>query len=188
MNVLVIAEDFRNDEFVLAPIIGAMMSYLGKPKPTIRVCKDPLIGGYAQATDSDILAEVIGRYKWWVDVFILAVDRDGIEGRRNRLDALEKEASTQLQAGRLFLAAHAVEEIEAWVLAGLDLPKDWSWKDVRACVSVKEDYFEKLAAQRGLSDRLAGGRKTLAEEAARSYKSIRTKCPEVAELEARIPA
>ena len=31
-----------------------------------------------------------------------------------------------------FLAENAWEEIEAWVLAGLNLPSDWSWAEVRA--------------------------------------------------------
>ena len=77
-----------------------------------------------------------------------------------------------------FLAANAWEEIETWVLAGVDLPNEWTWTNVRAEIHVKEVYFEPLAAQRGLSDSPGGGRKPLAEEAARRIGAIRQKCPE----------
>ena len=64
------------------------------------------------------------------------------------------------------------------VLAGVDLPTDWSWADVRAKVQVKERYFDVLVGQRGLGDHPGGGRKPLAEEASRRLDAIRQKCPE----------
>ena len=79
------------------------------------------------------------------DIFILCIDRDGKEGRRQRLDQIEAEFGDV----RVFLAENAWEEIETWVLAGLNLPTDWNWSTVRAEVQVKETYFEPLAAQRG---------------------------------------
>ena len=109
-----------------------------------------------------------------VDVFVLCVDRDGEKGRRRRLDAIEEEFS----AGRTFLAENAWDELETWTLAGLDLPPAWNWSDVRAEVSVKEMYFDKLAEERGVSDAPGGGRRTLGEEAARRIDAIRRKCPE----------
>ena len=93
-------------------------------------------------------------------------------GRRKRLDQIETEF------GDTFFAENAWEEIETWVLAGLNLPTDWSWKDVRAERDVKEVYFEPLAAERGLSDAPGGGRKALGEEAARRIGAIRQKCPD----------
>ena len=108
------------------------------------------------------------------DILILCVDRDGEVGRRHRLDQLELLCST----ATVFLAANAWEEIETWILAGVELPSEWRWADVRAEVHVKELYFEPLAAQRGLSDSPGGGRKSLAEQAARHIGAIRQKCPE----------
>lgn len=70
------------------------------------------------------------------------------------------------------------EEIETWVLAGLNLPTDWNWRTLRAEVHVKEIYFEPLATQRDLSDAPGGGRKPLGEEASRRIDAIRQKCPE----------
>ena len=82
------------------------------------------------------------------DIFILCVDRDGDIQRRQRLDGIEAKLGT----GQTFLAENAWEELETWVLAGLDLPAGWNWRTVRAEVQVKETYFEPLVAQRGLSD------------------------------------
>ena len=109
-----------------------------------------------------------------IDIFILCVDRDGKEGRRQRLDELEQEFGNS----RVFLAENAWEELETWVLAGVEPPADWPWADVRAEVQVKERYFDVLVEQRGLGDHPGGGRKPLAEEAARRLAAIRQKCPE----------
>ena len=140
----------------------------------VKVCQDPLLGGVNEALKSERIAEVVEQHEGMTDVFVLCVDRDGVKGRRQRLDQLESEFGN----GMPFLAENAWEELETWVLAGLDLPSDWQWADVRSEVHVKEEYFEPLAAQRGLSDSPGGGRKVLGEQAARSIDAIRQKCPE----------
>ena len=43
MNILIIAEDYRLDQYILKPILKAMMAHLGKPNAKIRMCIDPLI-------------------------------------------------------------------------------------------------------------------------------------------------
>ena len=172
MNVLIIPEDFRKDQYILKPIFERLFRSIGKRRAHIEVCQDPLLGGIDNALKSDRISEILGFYPM-TDIFILCVDRDGKEGRRNRLDEIEAEFGVT----DLFLAANAWEEIETWVLAGVDLPNEWTWTNVRAEIHVKEVYFEPLAAQRGLSDSLGGGRKPLAEEAARRIGAIRQKCP-----------
>ena len=106
------------------------------------------------------------------DVFILCVDRDCNLNRRNRLDQLEEKF------GAHFVAVDAREELETWVLAGLDLPSRWDWSEVRSECDVKEAYFEPLADQLGVSDGLGGGREILGEMASRNVPAIRQKCPE----------
>ena len=136
--------------------------------------KKPLLGGIGEALKSQRIAEIVELYDGKTDIYILCVDRDGIGGRRQRLDRIEAEFGNT----RVFLAENAWEEIETWVLAGLDLPNDWHWKDIRAEVHVKERYFGPLVARRGLSDAPGGGRKHLGEEASRRVDAIRQKCPE----------
>lgn len=45
MKILVIPEDFRKDQYILKPIITAIMAKLGKPRTKVMVCQDPLLGG-----------------------------------------------------------------------------------------------------------------------------------------------
>ena len=133
-----------------------------------------MLGGVREALKSERLREVIDQHDGMTDIFILCVDRDGVSGRRARLDQIEDEFGN----GRIFFAENAWEELETWVLAGLDLPKGWRWEDIRAEVHVKERYFEPLAIQRGMGDRFGGGRLALGGEAARRINAIRRKCPE----------
>lgn len=174
MNVLIIPEDFRKDQYILNPIFGRLFRDVGRPRARIKVCQDPLLGGVTEAMKSERLSEIFERYDAMIDIFILCVDRDGNEGRRRGLDQLEQKFGD----GRVFLAENAWEELETWVLAGVELPTNWRWADVRAEVQVKEQYFDVLVEQRGLGDHPGGGRKPLAAEAAGRLAAIRRKCPE----------
>jgi hypothetical protein len=187
MNVLVIPEDFRKDQYILKPIVEAMFRELGRPRAKVRVCQDPLLGGIDQARNWERLQEVLERYRGMVDVFLLVVDRDGKTGRRTALDNHEQKARAFLPAGRLFLAENAWQEVEVWVLAGHTLPKKWDWREIRNDPNSKETYFEPFARERQLLDEPGQGRKTLALEAAAHYSRIRARCREdVALLHGRL--
>jgi hypothetical protein len=188
MRVLVIPEDYRKDQYVLDPIIRAMMSALGKPRAKVEICRDPLLGGVVEALKWDRIVEILDQNQGMVQLFLLCVDRDGLPGRRDALDSLEKKANSFLTGQRAeFLAVNAWQELEVWVLAGHDLPTDWNWKEIRAEANPKERFFQPLAAGRKLLDEPGEGRRTLAREAARRYDRIQKLCPEdVANLQARI--
>lgn len=171
MKILVIPEDFRNDQYILKPLFDRLFRTQDFRRARVDICRDPLLGGISQALKVERLCEIVERYPM-VDVFILCVDRDGDINRRTVLDEIEGTF------GSRFLAANAWEEIETWVLAGLDLPSSWRWTDVRAEVHIKEIYFEPLVAQRGLVDDLGRGRRALGEEASRRIGAIRQKCRE----------
>lgn len=174
MRVLVIPEDFRHDQYILIPLLKRLFIDMGKRNARIGICRDPLLGGVGEALKSERIQEVVDQYKGMTDIFILCVDRDGIQGRRERLDQIEAEFADS----HSFLAENAWEEIETWALAGLVLPKGWRWAEVRAEVHVKEVYFDRLAQVRGVADGLGGGRRDLGNEAARRISAIRRKCPE----------
>ena len=174
MNVLVIPEDFRNDQHILKPLFSRLFRAIGQRRAKVEVCRDPLLRGVNEALKHRRIAEVVRQYPM-THIFILCVDRDGKEGRRERLDRIEAAFGSD---DRAFLAENAWEEIETWVLAGLDLPGEWRWADVRAEVHVKETYFEPLARERGFADRPGGGREELGDKAARRIPAIRRKCPE----------
>ena len=178
MNVLIIPEDFRKDQFILKPLFDRLFRRLGAPNAYVEICRDPLLGGVGEALKSERIAEIVRDNRGMTDIIILCVDRDGVVGRRQRLDDIETEIQAQFGDRVLFLAENAWEELETWVLAGLNLPGEWRWADVRAEVHVKEQYFEPLAVQRGVANSQGRGRRTLAEEASRQINSIRRKCPE----------
>ena len=174
MNVLVIPEDFRKDQYILKPLFERLLASFGKKRARVRVCQDPLLGGVGEALKRERIAEIVARYEGMTQIFVLCVDRDGDEGRRRRLNGLEETFGD----GRAFVAENAWEELETWVLAGIDLPGVWHWADVRAEIHVKERYFDVLARSRGVADGPGGGRKALGEEAARRIPRIRQKCVE----------
>ena len=186
MNILVIPEDFRKDQYILKPLFSRLFRRLGVSNPQVVVCRDPLLGGIDEALRTDRLAEIVNDQQGMTDIFILCVDRDGAVGRRQRLDRIEAE----FQGRCVFFAENAWEEVETWALAGLTLPGEWRWADVRAEVQVKERYFEPLAVRRGLvsateysrrglnSEESRRIRQVLGEKAARRVPAIRQKCPE----------
>lgn len=188
MKVLVIPEDFRKDQYMLKPIIKAMMSNLGKTKAQVQVCQDPLLGGVNEALKLENILAIIEQYRGKADLFILCVDRDGKEGRKQALNKLEKEVAKILTSRQsLLLAENAWQEIEVWVLAGYDLPSEWKWQEVRQEEHPKERYFLPLAKQQNLLETPGEGRKIMAEKAAGNYKRLRQLCPEdLLNLERRI--
>ncbi|MEI6044370.1 MAG: hypothetical protein WCS37_08265 [Chloroflexota bacterium] len=187
MNILIIPEDFRNDQYILKPIIEAMVTELGKPTAKVRVCKDSLLGGVSQALKWDNILQIIERYKGMVDLFLLCVDRDNDVGRKTVLTNIEQQAQNILPEKKGFLAENAWQEIEVWVLAGHSLPKNWNWQAIRNESNPKEVYFLPFAKECGVINEPGEGRKTLANEVVSRYKRIRRICPEdIANLEGRI--
>ena len=177
MNVLIIPEDFRKDQYLLEPLFKRLFKAIGRGSAKVRVCRDPLLGGVGEALKIARIRDVVKQHSGMTDLFILCVDRDGVQGRRARLDQIEAKFGN----GYAFLAENAWEEIETWTLAGLRLPRNWNWTAVRAEVHVKERYFEVLAEERGVAEGPGDGRKALGEEAASNVqriRRIRQRCPE----------
>jgi hypothetical protein len=173
-----IPEDFRNDQFILQPLIKAMIADLGVPTAKVVMCRDPLLGGITEALKFENLDGIVRRYRGMVDLFILCVDRDGNPNRRAALDGLERQIGVSLTGGKAFFAEHAWQEIEVWVLAGHDLPTDWVWAEIRSEPNPKERYFEPFARDRNVIDGPGGGRKALADAAVRRFGRICQLCPE----------
>jgi hypothetical protein len=182
----VIPEHFSQDQYVLKPIIKAMLEAAGRPRANVQVCQDPLLGSVEQAMRWERLNEIIDIYPQ-VDLFLLIVDRDGERHRRRGLDNIESQAAATLPVVRRFFAEHAWQEVEVWALAGCgDLPNEWRWQVIRSERDPKEAYFDPYVAWRGLQNEPGGGRRTPGREAGNHYQRVRQRCPEIGELEARI--
>ena len=155
-----------------------MLADIGKSRAVIQTCANPRLRGVSQALDIAMIERILRQYRGMVDLFLLCVDRDGVESRRATIDRLETFAASQLPAKCVLIGENAWQEIEVWALAGLDLPKDWDWQAIRAERDPKERYFQPIAANRRLLDEPGEGRRTLGLEAARRYGRIRQLCPE----------
>lgn len=172
MKVLIIPEDFRHDQYMLAPLFVGLLNLCGKPNANVRVCLDPLLGGVSEAMKTERLDEIVQRYDGMIDIFVLCVDRDGKEGREAALAALE----TRYSVGRHFFCVAAIEELEAWLLAAHDLPKEWVWKDIRADVSVKENYYIPFAKMKKVEYSPGQGRKILGAEMKSKIQRVLQRC------------
>jgi hypothetical protein len=186
LNVLVIPEDFRKDQYVLAPIVSRILQEVGKPRARVEICKDPLLGGVANALNWDKISEVIDMYPM-VQLFLLIVDRDAKPNRRTALDGIEEKAALKLGGNRKLFGENAWQEIEVWALAGQDLTGADSWQVIRAEEHPKEKYFEPVATSRGLTKEPGEGRTTMGREAAQNYSRVRSRCAEdIQSLETRL--
>ena len=85
MLIIVIPEDFRNDQYILKPLFKQLMRSIGKQNARVEICSDPLLGGIGEAMKSKRIEEIVDGYDGMIDVFILCVDRDGVLERRQRL-------------------------------------------------------------------------------------------------------
>ena len=99
MRVLVIPEDFSQDQHILKPLIAAMLKAVGRPHATIRI-HNPKRGGIGEALKTANITEILHDYKGMVDLFLLCVDRDAEEHRRQQLDNVEAHAQTLLPPRR----------------------------------------------------------------------------------------
>ena len=140
-NVLLIPEDPVKDGYVLKPIIEAMMRAAGKPQARVVVCVDPRFHGTSQALRWEFIRQALSRNAGMFHLYLLCVDRDGDVNRQAVLDSLEIQARTFIAQDRAFLAEHAWQEIEVWLLAGHDLPRKWVWKAIRDEPHPKERYY-----------------------------------------------
>lgn len=185
-NVIVVPEDCHKDQYVLKPLMTALVEAAVGPGAKVRVCLDPRLRGVHEALKAERIREIVAKYQAMVDLILIIVDRDAEEGRRESLDKLEREAAPNGKC--VLIAEQAWQEVEVWVLAGMtDLPKSWDWKEVRGERDPKERFFVPYTTQRGIKEsHVHDGRETLAREAASRYKRVRKLCEEVAALEARV--
>ena len=108
MRVLVIPEDFRHDQYILKPLISSIFRAVGRRFVKVEVCRNPLLGRVGEALKLERLAEIVRQHQGMFGIFILCVDRDGVLGRRHRLDEIEAKFGN----GLIFIAENAWEEIE----------------------------------------------------------------------------
>jgi hypothetical protein len=180
-NVAVVCEDHTNDQYILRPLISAVLNHLGKPDGRVRIVSSPRIRGF-----DNLLAhvcDVVKRYSPLVDIVLVCFDLDGHDGahghpdkRARVLNALRRCPSPST----VVVGAH--QEVEVWALWGSRQQLSKPWRTVRKEVHVKENYFDPLLTP---ADRLRadGGRtRLMAATLAAGIGSLVQAHPELGEL------
>jgi hypothetical protein len=177
--VLIVPEDPTYNGSILNPLVRRMLETCGKPNAKVVVLANPKASGYEHA--KSLLPEIAERYAHF-DILLFLVDADG----HNRDAAFAQLEANARQAGVRLLCCAAVQEIEAWLLAGHLDKLETNWAEIRNEVSVKERFFMPFLQRYGDSRRASGGRDLLMIEALANYGAILQRCPELNDLRERL--
>ena len=175
MKVLVIPENPTLDQHILKPVVVQIFKELNR-KARIEVLQDPHLSGVEEALDSTILGEIL-RDNRMIDLFLLMVDRDGIERREQ---AVQQRVADAAAYGRTMIGCLAIEELEVWALAlhKREINDDWHTK-VRRELNPKEIYFEPFVRQKKWLASVGNGRVPAMRDLRRRWDSLKSLCPEV---------
>ena len=177
-NVLVISEDYSKDRYILHPLVSRLFRECGKPNAKITIWPNRTVRGFESVRKE--LATIIRDFPQ-TQLFLFLPDCDGKHQSRAELFR-----QLQNEHGPKLLCCAAVEEVEAWLLAGHIEKLDRSWADVRADVSVKENVFEPFLRQHGDSRRPGGGGEELMQETLANLRGLLERCDELARLQERL--
>ncbi|NQT36132.1 MAG: hypothetical protein HQ581_01505 [Planctomycetes bacterium] len=182
-RVMVICEDHRLDQYIIKPVVEHLFRDLDR-RARIDVLSDPPIGGVSQALDKQTVGQILDENPM-IDLFLLIVDRDGVESRENKLQARLQQAS---DSGKRMAGCLAIEEVEVWALALHREELTDDWRQVRAEPNPKETYFDPLVQRMGWQESLGKGRVAAMEALPGNWKSLVGRCPELQELQQDIAA
>lgn len=179
-RVLVVPEDPINNGYILKPLVERLLTECGKPNSKVKVLDTPRARGYEHAK-ALIVAEVIDAWAHF-NLLLFMPDADG-KDKSAEFQYIENTARDR--GVRLFCCA-AVEEVEAWLLAGHVDKLQGSWPDIRSNTSVKEQVFQPFLKIHGDSKSAGGGRDLLMKKTLENYAGLIGRCPEIGDLQTRI--
>jgi hypothetical protein len=179
LRVEVVPEDPRHNGAILKPLFERMLHECGRPNADVEVLTSPRIRGITHLQRE--LPGIIGRYGW-KHIIIVVIDSDGADrsGFCQTLEAMGRDPKPAV------FACAAVQEVETWLLAGHAGRLSAPWAAVRDNPRVKEDVFQPFLELHGNAGMPSGGREELMRQGLENYASILQRCPELADLEARV--
>lgn len=178
MKILIIPENQTYDRHIVKPVLERILDDLGS-RATISVLDDRRIDGWTQATSEELLADVMSVFPM-VNLFVLVIDRDCDGPSR---DGILQARETKF--GKKLVAIAAIEELETWMLAIQQrLPKPWG--TVRLSCSPKEEFALPFLENAGWSSGVGGGYKRAIREITGSWRSLKSRCPEIVQLSEKI--
>lgn len=186
-SAAIVCEDHTLDQFVVRPVVEKLLAAIGRKNARIKVVTKPQLRGYADVRKQ--ACSILRLYGAVSDVVIFAVDadgEDGEEGRPDRTAALKRAIEACEHYSEKGFVVAARQEVEVWALWGSRGEISDSWATVRSERDPKEKYFDPLTVEEDA--RLPGrGRSRLINKTlSAGWKSFRTGCPELGELEAQL--
>ena len=175
-RVLIIPEDPSYNGYILRPLISRLLRECGRGNAKVSVLTNPKVSGFEHACGK--LREIVEAYSHF-DAMLFLPDADG-KDRAPLFTRLESEFSPKL------ICCAAVQEVEAWLLAGHTEKLGVSWAAIRNDASVKENVFSGFLDEFGDPRQPGGGRERLMVEALGNLRGLLDRCPELAELQKRI--
>ncbi|MGC4123202.1 MAG: hypothetical protein QM765_53285 [Myxococcales bacterium] len=178
MKVLAIPEDQEVDQYIVKPVLEALFDDLGV-KARVSVLPEPRLRGSSQALDPEMIRSIVDDNPM-EDLFVLLVDRDC-----NRERNVERALARQAEHSERLITCIAIQEIEVWMLALHTEHLDARWNEIRAHCDPKEAWADPLLAKIG-GDSLGRGRKRAMRSLAGNWRSLKSRCQELQELQEAI--
>jgi hypothetical protein len=183
IKVSLACEDHTLDQYVVRPVIKALLTNLGRPNARIHVITNPRIRGFenlkAQACS---ILETYGPISALVIFVIDADGQDGLDGRPDRKQQFLNSLSVCPNNDKALVVV-ARQELEVWALWGSRSRIDVQWADVVQERDPKERFFDSLVTS--LDRKVPGyGRQRLIAASLRGgWPSLCSGCPEIRQLE-----
>lgn len=176
-RLLIILEDPTHDRYIVKPLIERLVAAVGKRRARVHVLIDPRMGGVEQVLNKETRTGILTKYPM-IDVFVVVVDRDCVDGREKRLADFSRDV---VNKGSRFAGVLAVEEVEVWLLAGFLGQLPAPWLQIRGDCYPKENFFDEFLQNQNLPG-VGGGRAALMKKTLNNLAGLQRRCPEIAEL------
>lgn len=179
-RVLIVPEDPTYNGYILKPLVERILQECGRPRAHVELLQRPRPAGYDTAVHI-LRSELTQRYAH-MDLALFLPDADGLD-RTAAFTALEQEVG---RSGAALFCCAAVQEVEAWLLAGHVDQLPSPWREVRDEVHVKERFFQPFVRHHGNTIAAGQGREQLMRVTLQNYAGLLARCPELAALQQRI--
>lgn len=187
MKIAVLCEDHTHDQYILRPLLSALMAHLGKRTCLIQPITSPRIRGFESMLSQ--VGEVGKRYVKATAMLIVAFDLDCDDGSAGRQDKYGKVRNAVAKLGddaNSVAVIGARQELEVFALWGVKDQIKASWKEIRSECHPKDIYF---GAATRKSDHISpgGGRERLINlSLASGWPALSAACPELNDLENQV--
>jgi hypothetical protein len=186
-KVAIACEDHTLDQFVVRPVVSAMLAALGKSKARVQVITSPRLHGFDDLVRQ--VCDLVARWGAVSDLVIIAADTDCDDGElrpRNKPQSLHGALADCHSHSERAIAVFARQEIEVWSLWGVRVDLGAAWADVRTDCDPKERFFEPLLTEDDQRRPDRGRTRLTTRSLEAGWQSLKGGCPELAELEAEV--